>query len=553
MRTKRTTDGLRVNAVAGTYVVLLGIDLPEGDCDGLLGFSIRRHDRTTGDKQYLLGMKPFEATTGRGKVGYGWSTEHHPVQSFQWADYDAEPGHDYTYTVTALKGAPESIQRHARTAVRVTTESPANGLHDIYFNRGVAASQRYARRFDNRPPGDFADGEAHAWLSRGLYEAMEDFITSCEPGRHALRIAAYEWRYDPLLVTVKRVVDDGVDVQVVYDARGTGVRLANEAAVARASLEAVSRQRTRPASYISHNKFIVKLDSGVPVAVWTGGTNFSEGGIFGHSNVAHVVEDSAVAQQFLEYWEALAEDPDPETLKERVEAISPLPTDMPPPGTTVVFSPRRTLEALDWYAQLAMRATNGFFMTFAFGMNDTFKAVYRDSSAPFRMALMERLTRPMRPGAERNEEEACIQELRNLPANLFAVGSLVAENALDRWVRETLSGLNKNVMYVHNKFMLVDPLSNDPIVVAGSANFSDASVRRNDENMIVVRGDTRVADVYLGEFMRLYAHHAYRESRQWATLADPARRWLRTDDWWRPYYDDPSKAVRRGYFAGTLP
>jgi phosphatidylserine/phosphatidylglycerophosphate/cardiolipin synthase-like enzyme len=37
--------------------------------------------------------------------------------------------------------------------------------------------------------------------------------------------------------------------------------------------------------------------------------------------------------------------------------------------------------------------------------------------------------------------------------------------------------------------MLIDPLSADPIVVNGSANFGQASTRRNDENMLVVRAD----------------------------------------------------------------
>jgi hypothetical protein len=39
----------------------------------------------------------------------------------------------------------------------------------------------------------------------------------------------------------------------------------------------------------------VKLEDGHPKSVWTGGTNFSEGGIYGHSNVAHVVEEEEVA------------------------------------------------------------------------------------------------------------------------------------------------------------------------------------------------------------------------------------------------------------------
>ena len=70
--------------------------------------------------------------------------------------------------------------------------------------------------------------------------------------------------------------------------------------------------------------------------------------------------------------------------------------------------------------------------------------------------------------------------------NTFAIGAFIRTNKIDGWVKERLTGLNTNVRYVHNKFMLVDPLSDDPVVVAGSANFSDASTTKNDENMIVV-------------------------------------------------------------------
>jgi phosphatidylserine/phosphatidylglycerophosphate/cardiolipin synthase-like enzyme len=47
-------------------------------------------------------------------------------------------------------------------------------------------------------------------------------------------------------------------------------------------------------------------------------------------------------------------------------------------------------------------------------------------------------------------------------------------------------------------------------VVTGSANFSKASTTENDENMIIVRGDRRVADIYLTEFNRLFNHYYFR-------------------------------------------
>lgn len=550
MRVTRSNGGLKVHAFAGTYVVMLGFDLPQADCAGLLGFSIHRTDHTENEAGYLEGMKAFAETDPGFPPGSHYSTRDHPVQSFQWADYSAKPGHRYTYTVTALKGAPAHLTPHAVAVVEITTEDPETGDQDVYFNRGVAGSQAYVRRFGDRTPEEVPNRKAFEWLSRGLYEALEAYVRSCEPGRDALRIAAYELNYDRFLQVVKETLDLGVDIKIVYDGRKDHPKEENIRAVARSGLDGggVSSQRTQPRSYISHNKFIVKLRNGKAQSVWTGGTNFSEGGIFGHSNVAHVVEEPAVAEKFLAYWDQLVQDPASGPLKSAVETISPLPEGKPPAGTTALFSPRKNLDALDWYADLAMSAKEGLFMTFAFGMNDVFKNVYRNSTAPFRLALLEQKTRSMKDGPDKVAEEQEIQQLRNLPENVFAIGTFIRTNEIDGWVKERLSGLNSHVRYVHNKFMLVDPLSDDPIVVAGSANFSDASTRRNDENMLVVRGNTRVADIYLGELMRLYSHHAFRESLQWRDPDDPPKP-LRTDDWWTDYFGHTPRSTRRRFFA----
>ena len=130
---------------------------------------------------------------------------------------------------------------------------------------------------------------------------------------------------------------------------------------------------------------------------------------------------------------------------------------------------------------------------------------------------------------------------------------MLATNRFDRWVRETLTGLNSHVRYIHTKFMLVDPLGRDPLVVTGSANFSEASTTANDENMLVIRGDTRVADLYVGEYMRLWNHYAFRE---WAAAqthpSDAKFRHLDASDrWWRGYFGDSDRSRQRRYFAGS--
>ncbi|WP_431236097.1 phospholipase D-like domain-containing protein (plasmid) [Mycolicibacterium psychrotolerans] len=62
------------------------------------------------------------------------------------------------------------------------------------------------------------------------------------------------------------------------------------------------------------------------------------------------------------------------------------------------------------------------------------------------------------------------------------------------------------MFFIHTKFLLIDPLSDDPLVCTGSANFSANSLLHNDENMLLIRGDIRVADIYLTEFDRIFRH-----------------------------------------------
>jgi phosphatidylserine/phosphatidylglycerophosphate/cardiolipin synthase-like enzyme len=553
---KRVQQGvLSLHVIAGTYVVLLGFNLPEAECDGLLGFSIHRTDHTENEAYFLEGMKAFAETDPGFPAGSTYSTDDHPIQSFQWADYTAKPGHSYTYTVTARKGTPAALTDFAEVSVTITTESPEGGDQDIYFNRGVAASQAYVRRFGNRAPNLVQNNQAFIWLSRGIYEAMSAFMRPAEPERYTFLIAAYEFHYRPFLDVVRAAANQS-DVKIIYDARNDpsgdpekpSLTDKNRTAVAEAALGDVSRERRANKSYIAHNKFIVRSKDGVPEAVWTGGTNFSEGGIFGHSNVAHVVEDSAVAAKFKDYWMLLAQDPTNSTLKPQVSALTPIPPGKPPAGTTVLFSPRQGLALLQWYADIARGAQAGLFMTFAFGMNDLWKDVYRTAAAPLRFALMEAKTRAMEDGPEKEAEERAIDDLRRLRENVFAIGAFIRTNQFDGWVKERLTGLNSNVRYVHNKFMLVDPLGDEPLVIAGSANFSEASTDQNDENMLIVKGNRRVTDIYLGEFMRLYSHHAFRESLTFAN-ANPDPKPLRTDDWWRDYFGGSARSLRREFFA----
>jgi len=80
-------------------------------------------------------------------------------------------------------------------------------------------------------------------------------------------------------------------------------------------------------------------------------------------------------------------------------------------------------------------------------------------------------------------------------------------------------------------------------VITGSANFSEASTVNNDENMLVIRGNTRVADIFLGEFMRLFNHFQSRnQENQLSDEKAEREHFLAPDDsWTKPYYSEGSQ------------
>lgn len=543
-----------MHAVAGTYVVLLGIDVAEGSprLRGLLGFALHRRDRSDGREGWLYGIKTFARARRAPHPARLVSTREHPLQGFLWGDYAAKAGRRYTYRIIPLYGSPARLREGDAVEVDVETEPEAGGVHSIYFNRGAAASQAYARRFKNRPPDRRRNPEAYPWLSRGLEEALLAFIDQARPGS-GLRAAVYEFHYDRALEAFARAARRGVDVRIVCDAKRGALkpRPRNLSAIDAAGIGGLCTLRETNTSYIAHNKFIVRLERGRPMAVWTGSTNVTEGGIFGHSNLAHVVRDPAVSRSFLRYWKELARDPQARDLRKWNDRTTPTPSARPRRGTTALFSPRGSVGALEYYARLMREARSGVFFTAAFGVNRRLRRVLATDRPFLRYLLLEKEDK-----ADPRDPDVAIY--RRDPENLVAVGSRLTEGVLERWVQknfseEELTGQNKHVKYVHTKYLLLDPLGPDPIVVTGSANFSDASTRNNDENMLVIRGDTRVADIYLGEFMRLYTHYRFRAFAQQAkrTGRPPRKLFLAPDDrWWKPYYERGSvKKMERLLFS----
>ena len=228
MRYRSPGGKLRLFAIAGTRAVMMALDLDNDLRPGLRGFAFKREtpEIPGGESKWLRSSKVFKSVdpdpkkkvNGKFKV---FRTDKHPIQSFLWSDYGAEPDTLYRFRVVPMYGDPGALQPDNVNALDfdIRTEKEDDGKHGIWFNRGAIASQYFAREFENAKPtpAQLADPQDKMtrWLSRGLLEACKAFIDNT-PAGDGLHACVYEFTYAPILNALKAAFDRGVKLRVVY-------------------------------------------------------------------------------------------------------------------------------------------------------------------------------------------------------------------------------------------------------------------------------------------------------------------------------------------------
>jgi len=567
MRVSEANDHLRVKAIAGTHVVLMALDMDEDVRKGLRGFAIKR-GRKGQPQEWLRGIKYFEALVPDHKQGDDFPSRDQPFQTFLWSDYRALPATQYDFTIVALYGDLHAFEERHTLEFSITTEPEDDKTHGVWFNRGTIASHAFETTFHNKrltkamtdnvsDDGKLLDPETQ-WLSRGLAEACLRYINGTEAAE-ALRVCAYEFTYLPILRALKRALDRGVDVQIVFHDTKKD-KDPNRAAISEAGLpqtvthggEKTQVLFPRTRTSIPHNKFIVKLVDGHPTQVWTGSTNFTDTGFFGQTNVGHLVTDATAAGVYLKYWTELSSDPVHSAAVANATALTSNPANAIAASSIAAFySPRKTDNMLDWYGQRITDTASFAMMTIPFNVAGTILSALAAKRDAMRLVILEDVpTADIDAAEKRNRGKLAFSNGAILGKSIIKYKSSaggakvtpIPNSSLDHWfVDEELARPTNNghVFFVHSKVLLIDPLSDDPLVCSGSANFSTNSLVANDENMLLIRGNARVADIYMTELDRIFRHFRARDiinqtaadgSGKNPLLLDP------TDDWIAPNF-----------------
>jgi phosphatidylserine/phosphatidylglycerophosphate/cardiolipin synthase-like enzyme len=240
---------------------------------------------------------------------------------------------------------------------------------------------------------------------------------------------------------------------------------------------------------------MILIEDNKPVQVWTGSTNITIRGIFGHSNTGHWIKNKSIAGQYVEYWKMLSKNPAKASFNASTENIqADLDGKKLTKGTKLIFSPRKTDVMLGEYVKMMDKAKEAVCIIYPFNIEKIFQDFYAEDRGYLRFIITDK-------GGDKNK-------VYTNDKDVIKTQGAVLDTAVENWVVEMTSKATTgaSTLYVHNKFFIVDPLSASPVVVSGSANFSDESLTKNDENMLIIKGNQRVADIYFSEFARMFDH-----------------------------------------------
>jgi len=509
------------------------------------------------------------------------------IRAFKWRDLlkRSERGVAVRYRIVAMQGDEATatpLPGVTPLLTKAVTPSPHCGAVDAYFNRGILSTQSLLRSL--APVGGanvstlqkaIADTTSvvRAQLTGELQSGVLSLLERRRANGGACFAALYELT-DDLLISHLEAAGSALHL-VLSNNTGSGTNgydSANQPARARvvaSGAEVISRYLPDARS-IGHNKFMVYVDArGVPQSVLSGSTNWTANGLCAQNNNAIVVESIGLATAYLAYWNALKAD--------TVAAGIPVP----PAGVSAlqraeyrasnVVGPKSVTLARKSGVASFWRSPNTTTVVPSRpkgapppptppDMEELFRAIDSAEQAVLVLAFQPgvarvssswtvikqlSLTSKQKPhlfvrGAVSDEDEALEFEAARdgiSDAEIVAPAGVMTNS--EKWLKEIYKA---GFAIVHDKIVVIDPFSPKCVVVTGSHNLGFRASYNNDENMLFVRGNRKLAEAYAAHVADVFEHYRWRWYNKRDAQRKAANAWVRDGS-------DPAKAHDKKYDA----
>lgn len=541
------------------------------DC---LGFSVIRHDANSNAKSPLPAMVGFSSDkpaghkfedTGTWPIQkYSWKDLFAKRGRSYWYEIVpmiGKPGH--------LK--PDLSKAMRTNTVRLDTN---RGMCSVFFNRGIISTQAIAHSLPKSSSGlpnaktlqTSIQHPANPIRARLMGDLESGLLTLLERARKEggeCYCALYELsdkdliRHLEVLKTKVHIVlsNAGEDTE---EGSGDGDSTNHDVRRELHKLRLDVTDRMFNKGHIGHNKFVVYVKNNVAKALLCGSTNWTPTGLCAQSNNSIVIESPELAKEYLDYWKLLKKDTEgadgkakdlqgnrQRTADKKVNPTHALTNDtgQPTGNVHVWFSPNTRQKSvprpkktagvpsktppsppdLAEVFELIQNAKQGvLFLAFIPGnpsIVSKLKEVYDakrkketlfylrgaatspDPASIFRVDLYHRSGR----------SDAAVRAVSNPPdaaktsARVSSVAGIFATFAA--WEAEIYK-IGHAV--IHDKILVIDPFTDDNVVVTGSHNLGFKASYSNDENLIIIRKNRPVAEAYAAHVLDVYEHYRWR-------------------------------------------
>lgn len=530
---------------------------------GCLGFAIYRVNVSTEERTPLPAWVGF-----RGESNKEWSartTEVWPVQKFVWRDFTAARGSTYYYEIVPMIGHPGDLR--ARTDLRRTTNqvqlTPKRGSYSVFFNRGILATQHLAHAIPSGPSG------------KPNYRVLTERID--QPG-DPLRNSLAGQSIDALKSLLKRAQSEGGDcycalyelndpelLQLLIGAPHVHLILANagtDDSTNQAARQALHESDTPvidnffSSGHIGHNKFIVYVDKkGTARAVLTGSTNWTYTGLCAQTNNAILIESTDVASLYLKYWNKLKDDEAEQSVDFRDDNNEVRKALVDRNDVHIWFSPntrRKTKPSKNPPTPSDMQEVfdvmKGAEQAILFLLFQPGKPSVLDQAAACQKAKKGLFVRGAVTDPKAVKDfDVDLYHRSGLKPDGTVVAAAAVNDQFSFWQEELLKASPSAHAIIHDKIVVVDPLSENCAVITGSHNLGYRASYNNTENLLVIKGDTEVAKAYAVHVMDVYDHYRWRyllqdKKRNAWTGLEPSDRWQ------NKYFQKNSDAMREMKF-----
>ncbi len=547
--------------------------------DGCMGFAIYRIDNK-GKETALPSHAVFKGYT----IKSGQTTAEFPIQKFYWKDPYARlqaertQNRTFRYKIVPLEGKPGSLVPMSALPFIVSNEvvvsSQMSEDVNAFFNRGLISTQRVSRAFKGKPSKPALlpliskeNNPLRLSLASDMVRALTQFADRAEDSGE-LYAALYELGDEELIKTLEKlgkrlhiVLSNSVQTDPKTKKKTDGNAEARE----RLGKTAGEKwDRMMPSNHIGHNKFLVYVGKKGPEAVLLGSTNWTPTGLCAQTNNTLWIEEPKLARRYLDYWKKLAYDTnaakgDPKKLQasglrgwdasgkdfsfNKDEALESWFSPNTPKARTKAKNEKRPpdMEALvkrinraqhailflafypgspcvaNW-AATALRQNRKLFVRGCVTNNSASEGFYytlQGSSPPKRV---------------KGAKTPVKQDPRVIAAEAFD-GKVIPAG----WQKEILKA---GFAIIHDKVLVIDPFSDHCVVATGSHNLGHKASYDNDENLVLIEGNKKLAVAYATHVLDVYDHFAWRYTvKQFGQKGADQSLKGTSDEWLNQYFD----------------